>query len=109
MNNKQKKIYIAGKIFDLPEEEYTEKFRLASLLLMFSGYEPVNPVDFCSDINSNIWLDYMERCLEILPKCDGIYLLYDWKHSTGARLEKRVAEIIKEFRPDFEILEQNIF
>ena len=102
----KQKIYIAGKISDLPVSEYTEKFRLASLLLLFCGYEPVNPLDFCSDIISGRWLDYMERCLDMLPQCDGIYLLRDWKYSSGAIIEQRVAEIIQALNPDFEILYQ---
>ena len=107
MQNKQKRIYIAGRISDLHKSEYIEKFGLAKLLLMFRGYEPVNPIDFCADIRSNIWIDYMERCLEVLPKCDGIYLLNDWHYSVGATIEKMVAEIIKKYDNNFEIIYQN--
>jgi len=107
MNNIQKRIYIAGKISDIPQEEYTAKFDLACFRLQTMGFEPINPVDFCSDISSGRWVDYMDRCLKILPKCDGIYLLNDWADSNGASVEKMVADGIKEhFRPDFLILEQ---
>jgi hypothetical protein len=105
---KQKKIYIAGKISGLPEEMYKEKFGVASLNLQLEGYLPQNPVEICSDIESDDWSDYIEYCLEVLSACDGIYLLNDWQESRSARIEKKVAEIIKSYNPDFEIMEETL-
>ena len=105
MKSKPKHIYIAGKISGLSEEVYTSNFSLACWMLEIGGYVPVNPVEICKDIKDGKWEDYMDRCLSVLLKCDGIYLLKDWKDSIGATLEKEVANALEKVK-DFVIMYQ---
>ena len=87
------KIYIAGKITGLTEEEYTEKFSNATLVLMDNGVTVVNPVIICSGLDeSNTWKEYMDICLFNLIRCDSIYMLNNWFDSKGARVEYAVAK-----------------
>jgi len=103
----KKKIYIAGKISDLPTEDYTANFEKAESFLKSKGYEPVNPVhigseNFCEKLN-------LLLCVAALKDCDGIYMLTNWEQSYGAMLEKIVAEIIKKYDDNFLILFQRNF
>jgi hypothetical protein len=103
---RQKRIYITGKITGLLPDEYERNFDLASLDLMFRGYEPTNPVELYFDTNSDDGYSSIERCLLKLATCDGVYFLRNWKESNRARIEKIVADIIKNYNPDFIIIEQ---
>jgi hypothetical protein len=103
---KQKRIYITGKITGSLVDEYERNFGIASLDLMFRGYEPTDPVELYFDTNSDDSHSSVERCLLKLASCDGIYLLRNWKESNRARIEKIVADIIKSYNPDFIIIEQ---
>lgn len=38
------------------------------------------------------WSDCMRFALDLLEKCDKLYLLEGWEHSAGARIEKMWAE-----------------
>ena len=105
MNHKQERIYISGKISGLPHEEYTSKFSLACFVLEIEGYIAVNPVDLCKDINGGDWEDYMDRCLPVLLKCDGIYLLKNWRESSVSTLEKEVGNALEKVK-DFKIMYQ---
>jgi hypothetical protein len=104
MKNKVLKIYVSGKITGEPNHK--EKFELASFFLLLRGFEPVNPVEFCSDLSDRNWSNCMQKCLRVLLDCDGIFLLRDWDYSRGATVEKQFAEIIKKVKPEFEIIEQ---
>ena len=39
--------------------------------------------------------NYMRGDIELLINCDAIYLLENWGTSKGARLEKKIAEVLK--------------
>ena len=73
---------------------------------MFRDFDTISPIIFCRNIKSSDGCDYMEHCLGVLANCDGIFLLKNWRDSTGARIEKKVADIIKSFNTDFLIMEQ---
>lgn len=88
---KNKKIYIAGKVTDLPYFEVVEKFEAAADRLREAGYIPVNPLEHCEE--NWHWARCMRVCIHILTsECDGIYLLPDWEDSQGAKIEVEMAK-----------------
>ena len=104
MREKLQKIYIIGSISDLSKSDAIEKFNIASLLLKFNGYEPVTPIELCSDVSDNILFDDIEHRIELLSRCDGIFLLRDWEESIISIIEKKIGEIIKSYNSLFEIV-----
>jgi len=89
-----KKIYISGKITDLPYEEAYQKFRVSSL--KFKGlFIVINPMLLDHTTHEENWEGYMKVCLTALLKCDFIYMLKDWKDSKGATIEYELAKMLK--------------
>jgi hypothetical protein len=89
------KFYIAGKISGLDYAEALDNFKVASAELQAMGYDAVNPMaenGLDGDGNEHPWVEYMRRDIPHLLRCDGIYLLSNWKDSKGARLERHIAE-----------------
>jgi hypothetical protein len=86
-----KKIYISGKITGLPIEEARYNFAVAEKRLRSIGYEPINPMMEVPYNPNWTWNDYMIKDIKILLNCDGIYMLYNWKDSKGARIEHNIA------------------
>ncbi len=89
------KFYIAGKISGLDYEEAWNNFKAAEIALETLGHGSVNPMrenGLDGDGNEHPWAEYMRRDIPHLLRCDGIYLLSNWKDSKGARLERHIAE-----------------
>lgn len=109
------KVYIAGPIAGLPNQNRNSFFE-AENLLKWRGFEPVNPHNlnhehfglcFGDDIpreitngsasvfdESHKYGCYMRADLRAVLECDGILLLPGWERSRGARVEAQVAEIL---------------
>jgi len=85
------KIYISGKISDLPTEQVKEKFAKAEAQIRAFGHEPVNPLDNGLPSTAT-WAQQMTASLAMLFECDAIYLLPDWGDSRGARIEANIAQ-----------------
>lgn len=85
------KVYIAGKISDLPINEVREKFDAAKQRVKEMGFEPVSPLE--NGCKSEYWHEQMMACLPLLLECDGIYMLEDWTESQGARIEYTFAQM----------------
>ena len=85
-----KKIYIAGKVTGLPQQEVVDKFAKAKQEIEEMGFEVVNPIEVVNDFDTP-WNEAMKMCLTALFECTGIVLLPCWKDSKGARLEKELA------------------
>lgn len=101
------KIYISGKISDLPYNEVVEKFNFHSDFLELKGYEVVNPITISPYSPEKQWHDYMLEDIKELFNCEAIYMLKDWGISRGARIEYNIAQEMKlrihfegEFIPD---------
>ena len=91
-----KKVYISGRISDLPREQYMKMFSIAEDMLRKKGYKPVNPTRFftCKYIWLYKLLGYRLTLLYDLwrlMRCDMIYKIPGWRDSRGANIESCVA------------------
>jgi hypothetical protein len=86
-----KKIYIAGKVTGEPLQEVTMKFGSAQKKIEELGFEVVNPLEVVGDFKCD-WETAMKRCIKALLDCDGMVILPDWKDSTGAKIERQLAD-----------------
>ena len=97
-----KKIYIAGKVTGLPQEEVIEKFAQAQKNIEALGLEAVNPLEVVGDWQMP-WNKAMRMCIAKLTECDAIALIPDWISSKGAKIEYDIAKQlgIPDFRATF--------
>jgi len=79
-------IYIAGKVTDLPEHIYKTKFDNAEHGLLLLKFKVVNPLKLPHNHDKS-WKEYLREDLKALKKCDGAFMLYNWKDSRGALIE----------------------
>ena len=86
------KVFISGKVSDLPYLVAYGKFSNAERMLQQMGYATVNPMKICKRDWS--WVRCMIKCLWAIMWCDKIYQLPDWKESKGARIEYKWAKIL---------------
>ena len=84
-----KTIYVAGKMYGLPEEEVREKFEKATSHLKEEGYNVVTPVTEFEGNRS--WEDTMRHSIKTMLECDEVHLLPCWQESRGAQLERDIA------------------
>lgn len=87
-----KKVYISGKISNLPIQEAKQKFAAAAQMVEELGHVAVSP--FSNGLSDDApWESHMVKDIEMLLSCDAIYLLPCWVDSKGARIEKHIAEV----------------
>lgn len=84
------KVYISGQITGNPS--YKIDFQKAEEEMKEAGYDPVNPVTVYAEGCCSTYKEYIDRDLELLAGCDGIYMLRGWRKSKGARLEHQYAQ-----------------
>jgi len=84
------KIYISGKITDLPISEVIAKFQAAETKIRRFGFEPVSPLRNGLPLEAE-WADQMGKDVALLLRSDAIYMLPDWRQSEGATLEYLIA------------------
>jgi hypothetical protein len=108
----KKKIYIAGKVTGESIAECTMKFGVVQKQLEAMGFEVVNPLATVGrwDIS---WEDAMKLCITALMGCDGMVLLPDWHQSSGATIERQLAEdlcftICNSDKQGLKVLERNL-
>jgi nucleoside 2-deoxyribosyltransferase len=89
----KKKIYIAGKVTGLPQQEVIEKFANAKKAIEALGFEAVNPLEVVGDWQAP-WNKAMRMCIAKLTECDAIALIPDWIDSKGARIEYEITKLI---------------
>lgn len=89
----KKKIYISGKISNLPLHQVTMKFGLAQKEIEAFGFEVINPIEVVNDIKTT-WENAIRKCIAALMQCDAIVMLNDWDQSPGAIIERKLAEDI---------------
>lgn len=86
------KVFISGKVSDLPYLVAYGNFSNAERMLQQMGYTTVNPMKICKKNWS--WLRCMIKCLWAIMFCKKVYQLEDWKGSKGARIEYRWAKFL---------------
>lgn len=97
-----KLIYVAGKYSGKTKEEVAHNIRVAgkaSLQLNLKGWCVYTPhknnafyeqYEFLSsELNWDFWMD---RCYEMISRCDAIFFLTNWKDSPGALNENDFAK-----------------
>lgn len=89
-------IYIAGKYRSDTEWGLVENIRLAeeaAIKLWRQGYAVIcphkNTAHFGGLCDDKVWL---EGSIEILKRCDAIYMLPNWRDSVGACAELKIAQ-----------------
>ncbi|MBO7280574.1 MAG: DUF4406 domain-containing protein [Bacteroidaceae bacterium] len=87
------KVFISGRVSDLPYLVAYGNFSNAERTLASMGYEVVNPMKICKKNWS--WLRCMIKCLWAITFCDKIYQLDNWKESRGARIEYKWAKFLR--------------
>lgn len=85
------KIYVSGKITGLPIEEAKQRFANSQALLESIGFEVVNPLEFGLCDEKASWESHMVKDIEMLFKCDAIYMMDNWTDSKGAQIEYDIA------------------
>ncbi len=85
------RIYISGKITGLNITIAKYNFYSAQKHLLLKGLNPINPFDIVKYDEDKHWEDYMIECINVLFKCDSIFMLKNWQDSKGARIERHIA------------------
>jgi len=87
-----KRVYISGKIGDLPFDQVTDKFNKAKVWVTVNGWgEPVSPIDLPHN-HDKTWASYMIEDLIALKSCHACYMLSCWEDSPGAKIEHSFAQ-----------------
>lgn len=81
------RIYLAGKMTGLPENNYPA-FHAEAARLRAIGFRVENPAENQQQVD---WQSYMRVAIAQLVKCDAIALLPGWQSSRGALIENGLA------------------
>jgi nucleoside 2-deoxyribosyltransferase len=84
-----KTVYIAGKVFGLPEQQVREKIERVSTDLQNQGYRVVSPAESIN--KGETWERTMKQSIKSMLECDEVHLLPGWQESRGAQLERDIA------------------
>lgn len=98
MNRKKTRIYISGPITGT--EDYLKRFKEAEekLKKQMPKADFINPAGVMAGLpESTTWKEYMDIAIRLLDMCDGIYMLENWKDSTGASIEYGYAMAMDKF------------
>jgi len=88
------RVYIAGRVSGLDETTVRSKFQIRKLYLQEQGYNVFSPVDRCK-YHWN-WFKCMLICIwNLVFRCNKISLLNNWQHSRGAKIEYKIARILR--------------
>lgn len=84
------KIYIAAKISGLNRYDVINKFEAAQKSLVAKGHQVFIPcvLPAYEEVSHE---DYLHICYAMIDICDAVYMLSDWQHSKGARMELQYA------------------
>lgn len=94
-------VYISGKYTGTPSEtlKYIEDAEIASVELMRLGWGTLTPhknagsYEKYEAANPNLTYDwFISMDLEMLRRCDAIFMLSNWTDSKGAKIELKFAK-----------------
>ncbi len=93
MSKQNKRIYLAGRVTGLPEDQVQAKFANKSKQLTEQGFTVYNPVDqiWAAGLKNEPWEVIMKAAIQMMMNCEELHLLPCWKESKGARLERDIA------------------
>jgi hypothetical protein len=86
-----KKCYISGPISGLSIRTAQLHFAEAAKEVEKLGFIPINPMVEIPFEDEKTWEQYMIDDIKLLFSCDSIFMLNNWKGSTGARIEHAIA------------------
>lgn len=90
------KLYVAGKISGLDEDEAFRLFEEAERLLIAAGHTPLNPMKLVDQAEGREYEEYLLDALRVMIlDCEGVYFLSNWQDSFGARIEHAIAVEMK--------------
>ena len=94
------KIYISGKISNLPRQEEKANFWHAAkqaeqMHLAEPEIETYIPLGKTPFLGLKIWICYMAADIWKLIRCQKAYFMPNWIESRGARIERRICEWLK--------------
>ena len=87
------KIYLSGKVTGENYAETLVKFKKYEQKLQALGHEVVNPVSHIK--STEPWESAMKQAINLMMECDTIFLIEDWIHSNGAKVEFELAHKLK--------------
>ena len=84
------KVYVAGKVKGLPENQIFTKFNSSVRTLKEGGHAVMSPAVLV--LNGGFGHeDYMHVCYAMIDVCDAVFMQRDWRNSKGARMEREYA------------------
>ena len=83
-------IYISGPIQSIDRLDARNRFQNAENMLRDKDWNVINPIKIAKPENAT-WADCMVADIAKVFDADAIYMLRQWKQSTGARIELDVA------------------
>jgi len=86
------RVYLAGPMTGLPNYNYPA-FHAAAKVLRDLGHQVLNPAENPAPA-CGTWQGYMRMALAQLVQCDCIVLLPGWAESRGARIERKLAQVL---------------
>jgi hypothetical protein len=92
-HNIHPKVFISGKVSDLPYLVAYGNFSNAERTLAAMGYEVINPMKICKKHWG--WVRCMAKCLWAILWCDKLYQLENWQESRGARIEYKWGKFLR--------------
>ncbi len=85
------KMYLSGKIGDLPIDVAQEKFNSWQNELESQGHQVISPMKLPHK-HDRSWASYMIEDLQALKECEAIFLMPCHTDSPGAKIELAFAE-----------------
>ncbi len=84
-----KTIYITGKVSDLPEEQWREKFDRAAEGSRSSGHRVLYPASIGPEGDDHETV--LRNRIKMMLGCDEVHFLPCWQECRGAQLERDIA------------------
>lgn len=91
-----RKIYVSGKIGNLPRSVWEMKFLRIKNLLANKYDEVVTPSEICKKVEKEFgvvdYATYLAADIVTISECSHIFMMKDWRKSPGAKVERAYAK-----------------
>lgn len=90
-------VYISGQIKNLDIDIATSIFKAAQIEWQLRGFRVINPLEIKETFEFAKKKENWTECVLIdirylMTRCDGIFMLNNWRRSRGARIERIIAQ-----------------